>query len=315
MCMWLCHRPLCATSALWHPFPKPTCQLPLFLKIAALEFKDWKPRIFSSFPYDTTSKKLLINSWTIQIIAWLAPLSTLQLPTVCTVHLVFHIACWNQPLNTIPKCFQPPPPPITVDDEHNFKISKMLTPRLTTNTNLQASIPHRWLWAWWRNLLILPSILDMLGISLWLPPAYPANPVLCQNSELQCSSIFWKITHYVQNQLSFLFIQRFPTALSRHWGLASHWQPTFPHRSTLWALLTNEAELFTKLCQRTTRKFFDVVSWEEAKSMPPRCKFDHNSHSGWPDGSPTANLPTPGTELGLLHELFDDMWEMFIWSS
>jgi len=42
--------------------------------------------------------------------------------------------------------------------------------------------------------------------------------------------------------------------------------------------------------------------------MPPRCKFDHKIHLKDDQMAPHSQIyPLSGTELGLLHELFDDM--------
>src|SRR5467141_2030076 len=57
---------------------------------------------------------------------------TLRLPdSLCTVHPVFHVSMLEPATpNPIPDQIQPPPPPITVEDEPKFEISEIL------NTNI-----------------------------------------------------------------------------------------------------------------------------------------------------------------------------------
>ena len=57
---------------------------------------------------------------------------TLQLlDSLCTVHPVFHISMLEPAVpNTIPDRVQPPPPPIMVDDEPEFKISEILDTKI-----------------------------------------------------------------------------------------------------------------------------------------------------------------------------------------
>ena len=57
---------------------------------------------------------------------------TLRLPdSLRTVHLVFHVSMLEPAvLNTIPDRVQPPPPPIMVDDEPEFKISEILDTKI-----------------------------------------------------------------------------------------------------------------------------------------------------------------------------------------
>ena len=57
---------------------------------------------------------------------------TLQLPdSLCAVHPVFHISMLEPATpNPIPDRVQPPPPPITVDDEPEFEISEILDSKI-----------------------------------------------------------------------------------------------------------------------------------------------------------------------------------------
>ena len=73
-------------------------------------------------------------------------------------------------------------------------------------------------------------------------------------------------------------------------------------------LPTNEAELFAKVIPEAYKDFFDVFSQEEAKKMPPHCKFDHEIHIENDQTPPHSHIyPLSGTELGLLREFLDDM--------
>ena len=80
------------------------------------------------------SKKLLEkNLGPYPIIAQVSSLSfTLHLPdSMCTVHLVFHMSQLEQSIpNTIPNQTQPPPPPVEVDSELEFKISEILNSKI-----------------------------------------------------------------------------------------------------------------------------------------------------------------------------------------
>src|SRR5882724_8720700 len=51
--------------------------------------------------------------------------------SLCTVHPIFHVSMLEPAtLNLIPDCIQPPPPPITVYDEPEFEISKILNSKI-----------------------------------------------------------------------------------------------------------------------------------------------------------------------------------------
>jgi len=67
------------------------------------------------------------------IIAQVGSLSfTLHLPdSMCTVHPVFHISQLKLAIpNTILNWIQPPPPPVEVDGELEFKISEILNSKV-----------------------------------------------------------------------------------------------------------------------------------------------------------------------------------------
>ena len=68
-----------------------------------------------------------------EIINQAGPLSwTLCLPEgMHTIHLVFHVSMLEPSIpNYIPNCTQPPPPPITIDDELEYEISEILDSKL-----------------------------------------------------------------------------------------------------------------------------------------------------------------------------------------
>src|SRR5882724_1041419 len=55
----------------------------------------------------------------------------LENPFLTAVHLVFHISMLEPATpNLIPDRIQPPPPPITVDEEPEFEISKILDSKI-----------------------------------------------------------------------------------------------------------------------------------------------------------------------------------------
>src|SRR6266481_7672490 len=60
---------------------------------------------------------------------------TLQLPdSLRAVHLVFHVSMLEPVFpNPIPDCVQPPPPPILVNDEPEFEISKILDSKINNH--------------------------------------------------------------------------------------------------------------------------------------------------------------------------------------
>ena len=68
-----------------------------------------------------------------EIISQAGPLSwTFRLPEgMRAVHPVFHVSMLEPSIpNSIPNCTQPPPPPITVDDELEYEISEILDSKL-----------------------------------------------------------------------------------------------------------------------------------------------------------------------------------------
>ena len=70
-------------------------------------------------PYDIISQ-VGPPSWTLQLLA-----------SMHAVHLVFHVSMLEPSTpNSIPNHIQPPPPPITVDEELEYKISDILDSKL-----------------------------------------------------------------------------------------------------------------------------------------------------------------------------------------
>ena len=50
---------------------------------------------------------------------------------MCVIHPVFHVSMLEpSTLNSIPKCIQPPPPPVLIDGEPKYEISEILDSKL-----------------------------------------------------------------------------------------------------------------------------------------------------------------------------------------
>ena len=82
-----------------------------------------------------------------EIIAQVGPLSfTLRLPDqLHAVHPVFHVSQLEPTTpNTIPNRIQPPPPPIKVDDDIKYEISKILDAKLDKRRKCQLLYLVRW---------------------------------------------------------------------------------------------------------------------------------------------------------------------------